>query len=544
MAAPHTSPPPIREPLLNVDNIQGNVFPGFNKPHQCFIGLIIENPAQAKDWLKRIAGEISTVRTVLDDRKRYRELRQRLAMRPTAADHLATHIGIGFSYGGMAKLTRDAQSFESDAYRLGLVVRSPLLGDPTDPQDPGNPRHWVVGGPGNVPDVLLVIGSDASQERTATAQRLMQAASASGLRVTYCQDGDVLPGGLRGHEHFGFDDNVSQPGVRGLVAEDPLEYITPRTVDPSVVPESLLYGYPGQYVIWPGEFVFGYPDQTQDPLFPGDPNTIMPLWTKDGSFLVFRRYRQDVRLFWDTMAAEAQRLRLRPGFEWVNPVSLASRVVGRWPSGAPVERVPDKDVPELGQNELANNHFNYTADTCPVALVRPYHDTFPNAKADPIGAVCPMGAHIRKVNTRDSSNDTGATLGSFTRRLMRRGLPFGAPLLEGPIAGDHVPLQLIDPLHGNRGLLFLGFMTSIEDQFEFLCNRWMSNRFAPASPSGDDVFIGLNGNYGQNRVRRMILFSSGMQQEEVVTNAPWLVPTGGGYFFTPSIQAIREVLGK
>jgi Dyp-type peroxidase family len=371
----------------------------------------------------------------------------------------------------------------------------------------------------------------------------MHMASASGLRVTYCEEGDVLPGGLRGHEHFGFDDNVSQPGVRGLVAEDPLEYITPRTVDPSVVPESLLYGYPGQYVIWPGEFVFGYPDQTQDPLFPGDPNTIMPLWTKDGSFLVFRRYRQDVRLFWDTMAAEAQRLSLRPGFEWVSPVSLASRVVGRWPSGAPVERVPDKDLPELGKNELANNHFNYTADTCPVALVRPYRDTFPNAKADPIGAVCPMGAHIRKVNTRDSSNDTGATLGSFTRRIMRRGLPFGEPLLEGPIEGDHVPLKPVDPRNGNRGLLFLGFVTSIEDQFEFLCNRWMSNRFAPASPSGDDVFIGLNGNYGQNRVRRMVLFGSGMQQEEVATNAPWLVPTGGGYFFTPSIQAIREVLG-
>ena len=45
-------------------------------------------------------------------------------------------------------------------------------------------------------------------------------------------------------------------------------------------------------------------------------------------------------------------------------------------------------------------------------------------------------------------------------------------------------------------------------------------------------------------MRRLIMFGSGMQQEEVATNAPWLVPTGGGYFFTPSIQAIREVLGE
>ncbi len=536
--------PTIHEPLLAADNIQGNVFPGFNKPNQCFIGLVIDDPAKAKEWLASIAPEVSSVAKVLADRKRYRELRGKLGRRPTAEEHTATHMGIGFSYRGLSRLTADAQSFESDAFRLGLAERSPLLGDPTDPANEGSPENWVVGGPGDPLDILVVTASDSPRERSQLAQRLMKTASGSGLRVVYHEDGGVLPGELHGHEHFGFHDNVSQPGVRGLVSEDPPEPITPRTVDPGVVPQSLLYGYPGQYLVWPGEMVFGYPAQTQDPLFPGDPKTIMPGWSKDGSYLVFRRYRQDVALFWDVMEEEARRLRLRPGFDWVDRVSLASRLVGRWPSGAPVPRVPGQDDASLGDNDLANNHFNYASDTCPMKLRSGFEDRFPNAKADPIGLTCPMASHIRSVNTRDSSNDVGGTLASFTRRIMRRGVPFGPPLLDGAIQGDRVPLKKVDPVDGNRGLLFLGFLTSIEDQFEFLRNRWMSNRFAPRSPSGDDVFIGLNGNFGQHRVRKMVLFGSGLQQEELATAAPWVVPTGGAYLFAPSIEALKQVLAK
>jgi Dyp-type peroxidase family len=534
--------PAIEEPLLDIDQIQGNVFPGFNKPHQALLGLVIEDAARAKGWLKDIAGEIATVRSVMEDRKVHRALKRRLGHRPSAADHTATHVGIGFSYSGMLRLRRDAQSFESDAFRLGLPQRSPLLGDPTDPTDEGAPPNWVVGRPGDVPEFLLVVASDLPDERTRVAQQLAGSAAGSGLRVVYQEDGDVLPGELRGHEHFGFADGVSQPGVRGLLSKDPPEYVEDRWIDPSALPDSLLYALPGQELVWPGAFVLGYPSQTQDPLIPGSVAPVFPGWARNGSFLVFRRYRQDVRLFWDVMEQEARRLSSRPGFEQTTSVSLSARLVGRWPSGAPYARVPGGDVRRLGKDQVANNHFRFDSDTHPVPLINGERDTYPNAKADPVGFTCPMMSHIRNVNTRDSSNDTGGTLGTYTHRLLRRGIAFGAPLLEGPITGDRPKLAPVDPIHGNRGLLFLGFLSSIEDQFEFLCNRWMSNRFAPRSPSGDDLIIGLNGNAGQDRVRQGVVFGSNLQAEEISTNAPWLIPTGGGYFFTPSIDAIRTIL--
>jgi hypothetical protein len=41
---------------------------------------------------------------------------------------------------------------------------------------------------------------------------------------------------------------------------------------------------------------------------------------------------------------------------------VAAKIVGRWPSGAPLGLAPDKDDPELGADPLRNNDFLYEAD--------------------------------------------------------------------------------------------------------------------------------------------------------------------------------------
>ena len=41
-----------------------------------------------------------------------------------------------------------------------------------------------------------------------------------------------------------------------------------------------------------------------------------------------------------------------------------------------------------------------------------------------------------------------------------------------------------------------------------------------------------------------MIFGKEVQQASVSTDAQWTTPTGGGYFFVPSISALQDVIGK
>ena len=75
------------------------------------------------------------------------------------------------------------------------------------------------------------------------------------------------------------------------------------------------------------------------------------------TFLVYRRLRQDVGLFWRTMRDEAMRLAGLPGFAGMGEDRLAALLAGRWPSGAPVSRTPSGEDAKLGEDVFANNYF-------------------------------------------------------------------------------------------------------------------------------------------------------------------------------------------
>jgi Dyp-type peroxidase family len=355
--------------------------------------------------------------------------------------------------------------------------------------------------------------------------------------IDYRENGDRRSD-LVGHEHFGFFDDVSQPGVRGYTSEEPKEYLTERQISEDQKPETWLYGRPGEDLVWPGEFILGYPKTSPDPLVPGPIAPAVPEWTRNGSFLVFRRLRQDVGLFWRTMRDEAARLQNLPGFGNMTDERLAALLVGRWPSGAPVNRVPDEDDWHLGQEDRANNNFLFDSDTSKLLLVDQYSDDFPMATADPAGLTCPWAAHIRKLNTRDSSSDMGGRDSTYKARILRRGIPFGEPL------DDRYADETSDPERGKRGLLFLSVQASIESQFEFLMARWINDPSRPKMPGGHDMLIGQNGQPGEERVRRCILFGTDFQQAMLEVDKEWVIPTGGGYFFVPSMSALRDVIGR
>jgi len=523
------------EPVLEMGDIQGIAVPGFFKPHHTLLYVRLpDNPSVVAHFRKLLGGmPVATAAETLNDRRSYRSSKPGSTER--AKSDARVLMAIGFTYQGLLKFTPGAFSIQSEAFRLGLPARSRILGDPPDPSNEGNPANWVVGGRDAELDALVVLAGGSRERVSARAAAIVKEMSDFGADVKF-ENGDTGRGKFKGHEHFGFDDGVSQPGIRGRASAAPNDWISDRQIDPTQVPAAWLYGDPGQDLIWPGEFVLGYPSTSPDPLLPGRLSPSTPAWTRNGSFLVYRRLRQDVGLFWRTMRDEAARIGKLPGFAGMTADRLAALLVGRWKSGAPVNRVPKGDNPKLGKDTLANNNFRFDSDTPTFRLVGGHVDKFSAAKADPAGVTCPWAAHIKKVNVRDSSSDVGARSATLERRILRVGIPFGEYLQN-----RYAELEN-DPQKGQRGLLFLSIQSSIEEQFEFLQARWMNDDTRPKTPGGHDMIIGQNA-AAQNGIRRCSVFGAGFAQAEVAADKQWVIPTGGGYFFLPSVSALRLVLG-
>ncbi|GAA2153268.1 Dyp-type peroxidase family [Humibacillus xanthopallidus] len=520
------------------NDIQGAVVPGFNKDHQRLVFLRIGDVDGARAWLRWLAPRIATMNEVLDFRRAFRAARLRLGVRDPGLSGDGARVpeltsmwtSFALSYKGIEILAGPAEAarFGDESFRQGLAARSTYLGDPTDPAHPGHRDRWVVGGPQSEADVLITVAADAVDDLETAVAAIVSTAEQHGLTVVSSQRGDNLPGDLAGHEHFGFKDGISQPGIRGGRSGLPGDEITPRYLAADDA-HATLFGKPGQPLVWPGQFLLGEPRQDpQDPRVAAAPSAAFPDWARLGSYVVVRRLAQDVVGFWDWMGSAAEAV-------GVDPVAFASALVGRWPSGAPVMRSPHHDDPALAGDDFASNHFLFQDDTRPSSLV-PIEgyagDTHPAAAADVLARVCPHAAHIRKVNPRDSATDFGAPADTLTRLMLRRGIPYG-PALVG--VADPSP-ELVE---AERGLLFVACMSSIEDQFEFVSRRWANSVDQP-NAGGVDPIIGQVDRAGQ-RVREVV--RPGASGDVALRlESDFVTPTGGGYFFAPPISAVDGIL--
>jgi Dyp-type peroxidase family len=509
-------------------NIQGNTIPGFNKDHQHFLFYRIRKVKPTKLWLRWIAPLISSMDDVLAWVRAYRALRLRLGAEPPMC---ATWVNIAFSHRAIALLASkaDAAAFNEASFKQGLAARSTYLGDPTNKRHPGHRDRWVVGGPKNEADILVIIAADDSSDLATMVNAIKSRASSAQLQLLFEQRGENLPGALRGHEHFGFKDGVSQPGVRGKVSSAPGDFITPRYIDPAD-PRARFFAKPGQLLVWPGQFLLGEPRQNPEDLVnSSSAQSARPSWSALGSYLVCRRLRQDVPAFWKFAISAGAAL-------GIPARQFASTLVGRWPSGAPIMRTPASDNAALASDEWANNHFIFNDDSRPVGL-RPISgyagDSFAQARADFLAQVCPHFAHVRKSNPRDIATDLGKPHDSMLRMILRRGIPFG-PAIVGI---KRPPLKL---LRKERGLMFISYGATIEDQFEFLTRRWVNSPLQP-NLGGHDPIIGQRDERGARD--RYIDFPTPAGPRRIKIKNEWVVPTGGGYFFSPPIEAIASVLG-
>jgi Dyp-type peroxidase family len=511
----------MTEPALKLDDIQGNILAGFNKDHQCFLFVNFASGGDPKGWLAGISSEVASTAEVNVFNELFKTVNERRGREGTVK---STWMNLALSASGLSSLgvpDAELQQF-SASFRAGMGAQATAIGD----VGANAPEHWIK--PFGSSDVHAVVqlASDSAADLDAAALRHIERLGDHDLRLLFKQDGKVRTD-LPGHEHFGFKDGVSQPGIRGFTPPNPAN------------PDE---GQPGQDRLWPGEFVLGYPAQQKPPAPPtpvppynAPPATVVPApttssvptepgseavngppWAADGSYLVFRRLRQDVAgfaTFLNKTAAE----------EGINKDLVGAKLVGRYKSGCPLGHTKDESAdldPQVADPSLADptlltdakiNNFEYGDD------------------AD--GAIVPRAGHIRKSYPRDEATPGGGEADTQTHRLLRRGIPFGEPYDSGAQTGSPQAGDAAFPL--DRGLLFFCYQRSIEDQFELVQQTWVDGPNFPQPNDGEDPIIA-------QAADPRAFKAPGLGKPEL-SIPQFVTTTGGEYFFAPSLSALAKL---
>jgi Dyp-type peroxidase family len=223
----------------------------------------------------------------------------------------------------------------------------------------------------------------------------------------------------------------------------------------------------------------------------------------NGSYMVVRELRQYVARFWNSLAANAARIRAHdPAATYVTPEWLAERIVGRNVDGhllCPAGRTLPPDSSNFPQN------------------------AFGFLKTDPHGQGCPVGSHVRRANPRDSLAKDVASAQTLldaanNHRILRRGRKYGPPAADRQIDDG-----------AERGLLFICLNADIARQFEFVQQTWILNRNFATLYDETDPLVGPKGGFtiGEQPLRRIVNVETFIQS------------AGGEYFFLPSLPALK-----
>jgi Dyp-type peroxidase family len=407
----------------------------------------------------------------IDDRRAGREMLRRLipniadAADPTSPERDAW-LSVALTHRGLEAVGVPQASLDSftPEFQMGMAARATLLGDVGE----SSPARWEK--PLGTPDVhvLLTAISPGTSRRDDLLERGREASRyMAGIEAIYRQDAYLLP---TGREAFGFKDGISNPAVEG-----------------SGIPGT----NPQERPLKAGEFVLGYLDETG--ALPPMPQP--DLLGRNGTYIAFRKLHQRVAAFRQYLHAQSSSV--------AEEELLAAKMVGRWPSGAPLALSPERDDPALGADPRRNNNFRY-------------HDD------DPRGLQCPVGSHIRRANPRDAFK---AELIGVNRlhRMIRRGTSYGPPLPAGVRQDDGA----------ERGTVFIFVGAHLKRQFEFVQTQWVNGGVFLGAPEEKDPLVGSNDGSGtftipHSPVRRRL---HGLQR--------FTVTRGGEFCFVPSLSALR-----
>ena len=487
---------------VDLNDVQGIVRFGYGKMTEASYALLrIRDAAAARAWLR--AAPVTSAVTMDPP--------------PTVA------LQVAFTAGGLAELGLPSSVIDafSPEFITGMTEesRTRRLGD----VGTNAPAQWAWGYDANLPHLVVMF---FSEPRGLTG--FIQSATGPHWSDAFEEMRWLKTADLDGIEPFGFADGISQPGIDWRRERD----LTKPQIDYS-------------NVVALGEFLLGYPNEynkyTDRPLLDLDANSAGLLPAEDapekkdlarnGTYLVLRDLRQDVRGFWQFVSREM-------GGSVAAGEKLATAMVGRTRAGDPLVPIEKEPIPGIGSDpeEVRKNRFTYAQD--------------------PSGSACPFGAHIRRANPRNP-DFPGRPAGLLKRiitmlgfgprgfrddlmspvrfhRILRRGREYGPELLpENALS----PAPSDDPA---RGLHFVCLNANISRQFEFLQNAWIVNTKFSGMTSESDPLLGtrsevdgcpVTADFNQPRAGRLRRRVAGLPQ--------FVTVRGGAYFFLPSLRALR-----
>jgi Dyp-type peroxidase family len=467
-----TAKPPLTTTLespmyhLELHDIQGIIARGYgNLEAAAYVLLHIQDAPLARQWLGTLVNCVQNSQDRPCDRC----------------------LNLAFTYEGLTALGLHQSTLTTfpTEFQEGMTEpnRSRVMGDREGSEN--DPKLWRWGG--TAPEqltvhILLLLYATDDQQLAEFYTPLADQFARNGVKLILKLDTKPLKdeqGCFR--EHFGFRDGISQPIIEGLSRD----------------------GSPHN-TIKAGEFILGYPNEydllTESPRVKPefDSLNILPPGEfgshdlgRNGSYLVFRQLSQNVEEFWSFLQKATQNPDGSNNSE--ARLKLAAKMVGRWPSGTSLVQSPDRDDPNvIDKNDFAYHHL------------------------DARGLRCPLGAHVRRTNPRDS---LGRTYGE-------------------PISPSFDPEAILNtPSSGERGIHFICINANISRQFEFLQHTWIDNPkfnglYEETDPlMGDRHPLGTKTDTFTEPATPMRNRTKGLPQ--------FVVVRGGAYFFLPGIKAIR-----
>jgi Dyp-type peroxidase family len=422
-------------------HLQANILKFHGRPYAWHVLLQFLDAAAVKNWIREYAGNVTNAYVQLQDADT-RKINLHhdggtiicLFLSRQGYTMLGAHIPVGKTA---------LQSMKAPA------IQQKLCDVPVD--------QWEPAFRGDMHAMILL--ADQNEQQLQSALNAIQEQEAKNiLKVIHVQKAEALKNSNgQGIEHFGFVDGISQPTfLKG-------ESLPGNTWNDNATLNMVLVQ----------QNVAGFDDCF-------------------GSFLVFRKLEQNVKLFKQRIDELTTKLHMQE--------LAGAYVVGRFENGLPVVK--------HGIEAPAGNNFDNDFD---------YSD-------DAHGNKCPFHAHIRATAPRDKRKPLD--------RIVRRGMPYDE-------AGRNNDLNQY-PEYG-VGLLFMCYQFDIPSQFELLQANWAND----GRIDGNNPQTGIDGIIGQgntNTVDQQWFLQWNGNESIPFKFSGFVTLKGGEYFFAPSIPYLKTIV--